>query len=424
MMQTRYRRMLSLGVLAYGALLVYGTLFPWQGWQPPTASIWRLLFSRPERISFADMVTNILVYLPLGLLCAWRVAARHGASVALLAAVLVGGSLSLTLELIQAYLPHRVCSLFDLVLNIGGTFGGALLAVIISHDSRVGRRLWQARAALFVNGGAANLGLVVLGLWILAQLSPLVPSLDVGNLRNGVKLIWHTLTGARPLLIAQVAVYALSIAAISLLFHELLRLRTSRSFWTLGFVSTVLLLKVPIVSRQLSPEALCGLAIGAAILVLVRLLQLRHRGRLICLLVLAAVVVEARRVGVETGAATRAFNWVPFRGHLSNNLTGIIDILGNLWPYVALSYVAISRLRPGRVAVALAGGAAIFLLVACLEWFQQSLPGRYPDITDAVLAFCAWVAPWITYRRADFRAARRDRGSGSRDPHARRSRQR
>ena len=78
-----------------------------------------------------------------------------------------------------------------------------------------------------------------------------------------------------------------------------------------------------------------------------------------------------------------------------NNITGLIDILGDLWPFVTLSYLA--RLAAGkrRPMLILAGTVTIFPLVFALEWYQQYLPGRSPDITDAIIATIAWLLPWF-----------------------------
>jgi len=45
--------------------------------------------------------------------------------------------------------------------------------------------------------------------------------------------------------------------------------------------------------------------------------------------------------------------------------------------------------------VMLAGGLAIALLAFALEWMQQSIPGRFADITDVLLAWLGWTLPWL-----------------------------
>jgi hypothetical protein len=43
----------------------------------------------------------------------------------------------------------------------------------------------------------------------------------------------------------------------------------------------------------------------------------------------------------------------------------------------------------------LGGGLAIAALTFALEWMQQSIPGRFADITDVLLAAAGWTLPWL-----------------------------
>ena len=108
-------------------------------------------------------------------------------------------------------------------------------------------------------------------------------------------------------------------------------------------------------------------------------------------------MVLASSLYVPSGAIAgnpSTFNWIPFRSHLSNNITGLIDILGNLWPFVALNYLAWAAKFRSQGILIVTGALAIFLLMFGLEWYQQYQPGRSPDITDAIIAMLAWIAPW------------------------------
>jgi glycopeptide antibiotics resistance protein len=86
-------------------------------------------FSRPNMM---DVTINILGFVPFGFfLIAWLVKVRNipfprafGIS------ILLGFSISLMIELTQAYLPMRDSSLLDLINNTLGTVVGALLLKI------------------------------------------------------------------------------------------------------------------------------------------------------------------------------------------------------------------------------------------------------------------------------------------------------
>ena len=88
------------------------------------------------------------------------------------------------------------------------------------------------------------------------------------------------------------------------------------------------------------------------------------------------------------------FNWIPFRMHITHTLIGLGDILTGLWPFVSLCYIAMRTMRNRSNWVGIVGGFIVFLVLFTLEWRQQYVPGRYADITDAILAWLAWVTAW------------------------------
>ena len=93
--------------------------------------------SGPSRLR--DMAVNILGFVLLGFVYAWwfshgrfRTRARS-----YLWAVLLGGLVSLAIEVIQAFIPARDSSLLDFVCNIFGTILGVLVFHLIRHSALV-----------------------------------------------------------------------------------------------------------------------------------------------------------------------------------------------------------------------------------------------------------------------------------------------
>ena len=383
--------------LAYVLLLIYGTLFPLNEWLTPSASPWSLMWQRGlQNSSKADMLTNLLVYMPLGLLLMRILAVRRCSWCTLLLVTLASALLSLTLEYLQAHLPGRVPSVVDVVLNTCGGFAGALITLGMRADSAVGEKLHSIRYRYVHPGSLANLGLLTLCLWTLSQLSPLVPSIDLGNIRHGLKPLWHTLHNPASLEWIRVLEYALSIGAVGVISSTLLRLRYRAVQIFISFVGLVLLLKIPVVGRQLSLEAVLGLVVGLIFTALLYDRVLRPRLVAAVCAILGMLLAAGLHVSAN-GVATdlTAFNWIPFRSHITNNITGLIDILGGLWPFVALSYVAQLATATRRLKLILTGAVVIFPMMFTLEWYQQYLPGRSPDITDAIVATIAWILPWF-----------------------------
>ena len=79
-------------------------------------------------------------------------------------------------------------------------------------------------------------------------------------------------------------------------------------------------------------------------------------------------------------------------------MTGIEDVLDTVWPFLAFGFLVI-RAQPSRPErVAAVGIGVVFLSVVLLEWLQTFVPGRSPDVTDAIIASAAWTIPWVHLR--------------------------
>lgn len=370
---------------AYVALILYGSLFPFSGWHSGVDT-WAFLepgiAHRP--LSLPDLVVNALIYIPIGVLIRLAMARRSLAAAAIAATVL-GGLLSLTVETAQAHLPQRVPALSDLLLNTAGALAGALLAGLLAPDGRLAGRFGAWRQQHLQPGPEANIALLATGLWALAQLAPFVPSLDIGLLRSGLKPLAQVLDDPSRFEPVRALTYALEIAALALLIRDARQRPASvtRALW--AFFFAVLIGKAFVVSRQVSAEALIGALAGLTLaLGSPRALKPRRPALAALMLALALTVGE---LAPEPGPL-RVLNTVPFLAHMSNPMQGLSVLLDSAWPYLALAlalYRCSSRSRiASGVIVAGCGGLAF-----ALEWLQQYVPGRTPDLTTAVIALTA-----------------------------------
>jgi hypothetical protein len=123
----------------------------------------------PKYWTAFDVVTNFVGYVPLGFLLALAVARTGQGRGAWWAGFLVPTMLSLLLEGAQSYLPQRVPSYVDWLLNSTGGAFGALLALLLLRWRVLGP--WtQFRASWLVPDTQG--GLLLLLLWPLAVLYP------------------------------------------------------------------------------------------------------------------------------------------------------------------------------------------------------------------------------------------------------------
>lgn len=382
--------------LGYSLLIVYGTLFPLVGWQWPAQGVWdALLLDWPARLSKSDVIINLLAYMPFGLFWARALAGKGSGLRRLSQVVVMGALLSLAMEWGQAFLPNRVSSLADWVLNVSGTLIGALLIKVLPVGEGSLPQVRKLRQTWCEPGRMADLGLIALGLWILAQLTPLVPSFDLRNLKDGLKPLWHTLQAPATFQSADAAVYALYTLALGAVLMPVLRHRRHAPWVLLGLTALILLGKVPVVSRQLSLEALLGSGGGWLAFVALRPLGERFLAVAGMLSLVVGFVLSGLQPVPGAAADLRPMNWIPFRGHMTN-IVGLAAIFATLWPFWSLAYLArfVARERYGKGLI-LGAGLAVVVLVLLVERAQRFIPGRTPDVTDVLLAALGWVLPWM-----------------------------
>src|SRR5512146_2214047 len=86
--------------LAYIALLIYASLFPFSGWTAPAKPFGFLAPAWPHHWQRVDILINVLAYVPLGLLLArW-----WGKPSPIVLATLAGAALSFGVESLQQFL--------------------------------------------------------------------------------------------------------------------------------------------------------------------------------------------------------------------------------------------------------------------------------------------------------------------------------
>jgi VanZ family protein len=169
--------------------VIYASLHPFSGWRwPPELGLWQAM-QLPQATRYAsrfDIVSNLLGYLPLGLLLA-TAQLREGAPLwrAVVWAVAAASGLSFAMEVTQHALPTRVPSQLDWLLNSAGALMGALLAALAQRAG--GWRRWeQWRRRWFLRG--PGVGLALLLLWPLGQLFPPALPFGLGQVLARVRL--------------------------------------------------------------------------------------------------------------------------------------------------------------------------------------------------------------------------------------------
>jgi VanZ family protein len=165
----------------YAAVILYASLFPFEGWRWPAGQGLAALATLPWppwRDPF-DVGANVGAYVPLGLLVAMAQADRARSVWAIGALTLIlAGALSYGAEVLQNFLPNRHPSLKDWAMNVLGSAVGLMMALLLSRlGAGAGWRHLRRRWFLPHSGGA----LALLALWPLSLLPPSPLPLALGQ---------------------------------------------------------------------------------------------------------------------------------------------------------------------------------------------------------------------------------------------------
>ena len=332
--------------LAWLGLLIYASLHPFSGWRDSGISPFAFLTgSWPRYWTLFDLVTNALAYLPLGFLLTLALFRLPGRFSAIFLAVLLASGLSFAMESIQTWLPSRVPSNVDLASNSLGALIGAVLAQGIGPRFFPRLALWQDR--LVAPLPHAELGLTLLGLWLLIPLSPEILLFGAGDLRQMLDLPGALPFSADNFTRAETAVVTCNTIAIGLLVRLLatnvrIAYPLVAAFLVLGLWVRTMAAGVLVSPAQSlawwTPGVEMGLLIGSIILLLALLLPASLRLALATVALMGGtVLVNITPPNPYSLAALAAWQ----QGHFLN-FNGLTRLVSILWPFLALPFFILS----------------------------------------------------------------------------------
>jgi VanZ family protein len=161
--------------ILYGVMIVYASLEPFSGWMAPLPGTPFFLFAPwPARFTRYDIAINVVAYVPFGFFVAMT--GRHTRAATRFAiATAMAALLSATMETTQMFLPSRDASTIDLVSNTAGGALGGLAALVLNGTPGLRARIGQWRRRVFLGGRSGDLGLALLGIWLMAEVNPGIP---------------------------------------------------------------------------------------------------------------------------------------------------------------------------------------------------------------------------------------------------------
>ncbi|MDH4310230.1 MAG: VanZ family protein [Gammaproteobacteria bacterium] len=176
-------------------LIVYVSLYPFRFIPDGPALVDALRSLSWARAGRGDMFNNVLLYVPFGFCVALLIEPRWGRFTGIVAGTLLGATLSLGLELLQASVAIRVPSLRDLSLNATGSLLGAILGTVFHA---LGSRVSPQGIS---RGRSAFVAMSILVLWLIERLWPLLPDPGLRQLKRAVRPLltphvdWMSLAG-------------------------------------------------------------------------------------------------------------------------------------------------------------------------------------------------------------------------------------
>ncbi len=352
----------------YAALIVYASLYPFDNWRDQGLAPWSFLAAPITRYwSSFDVLANLWGYAPLGFwltLAALRTGHRRWP---IRMSVLAGMTLSLALESLQSYLPARVPSSLDWLLNTVGVAVGATLAATLERRGWLDR--WgRFRERWFVP--QAHGALALLMLWPLALLFPAAVPLGLGQvmerlenalgeaLRHTPFLEWLPLRPVelQPLVPGvELLCVMLGLLVPCLLGFSLIRRRVLRVKFVVLLVAVAVLLSALSATLSYGPRnawtwldlpSMLGLGLGAVVALL--MVPLSHRACLALLLLVGVVHLSVlNQAPASAYFAQTLQTWEQGR---FIRFHGLAQWLGWLWPFTVLldALIRLSQPAPSK----------------------------------------------------------------------------
>ncbi|MDC8758154.1 VanZ family protein [Janthinobacterium fluminis] len=354
---------------AYLFLIVYASWFPFAGWHNSGLSPLTFLehLDMPRYWTKFDVGINILGYIPFGALLVYSLYPRVRGVLAVLLASACGLLVSGLMEAVQSYLPSRVPSNLDLFTNAAGCCAGALLGALSARKLLDHSHLYRLRQRWFAQHGSQ--GLVLLGLWPLAQIYPqgylfglgqLLPILSEwlsSLLDSDIDLAAHlrpeTMLTVEQYWLSETIITACGMTGAVLALLCMLRRSAPKAALALGLIAAAVLVKTLASALLFAPEnAFVWVTPGA------------QGGFVIALIMLGGLVfapaVAQRRVAAATLLLSLVIvNTTPlnpyFMATLQSwvqgkflNFNGAAQFLSLLWPFFALWFLCLPSHKLNR----------------------------------------------------------------------------
>ncbi len=347
------------------ALITYGSLWPFD--YAPHAASWAdvryILFDWPAHLSVISSVSNVILFVPLGVLIP-ALSKRFAGRVALFWASVL---FAWILQYFQFWFPIRTPDVSAAVFNVLGLGVGLALhssaTAVLKRLQPVARdfpEFWQVPTAL-------------MACWILYRWFPLMPSPDVQNVKNALKPLFRA-----PHFDAVAFLHDLVAWLVFLRLSRYSALAKLHRHWLAWACVAVVLAEPGFEGKLLSWANVAGVLAAVAVM------PVFYRGKasLAVLLGLQFLSLCLSELHPFEFTAHAKFLWLPFSGMMEGSVVVNLDaLIEKTYVYGSLLFLLDYYGVRWKTAA-----TAVGVLLLGLEWLQQYIPGKTPESTDAVLA--------------------------------------
>jgi VanZ family protein len=333
--------------VAYLVVIAYTSLQPFGGWWIPPEEIRGFLWAPwPRYITLEDVVLNIAAYVPLGFLLARAFAAKVEMRRAVFVAAGLALLTSVAMECVQMFMPARVASNIDVLTNGLGGLLGALASPFFAPTRGLGIRLAKLREKWFAYGLAADVGIVLVSIWLVTQLHPNAQLFGTGDLRDTFNLPALGIHTPALLVATEAMVAGFNLIGVGLVLYALTRPTVPRGFAVsvvLGVGLAGKTLAAFAFARGAAPFAWAtpGVLIGVLVsaVALFGLSRASRRTQWIVAGVSFAAAVAVINLAPENPYQTIPPQLLAGPTHMLS-FSSIVRALSELWPFLAMIYTA------------------------------------------------------------------------------------
>lgn len=367
------------------ALIIYGSLYPFD-FKPTTSwTIARLLGTWDDKVGRADLVSNVGLLVPYGYVALIEVLGHRRRIARFVLWGAVGVVIMVGVQVIQFWLPARTPSLSDVVWNLlGYVIGAGIAAVPWLRLSPAHGRIRTVQTIPFL----------LLACWLAYRLFPYVPSLDFGHLKDGLKGLYYLreLTVAK--IMGNAAEWAVACWLIARAFAH-----GPAAVYGAALIAATLGAEIVIMDNGISAGDVAGAAAGLVLWLLVA--RMPAGGAAVLAAALMIAFAYNGLVPFTLRASRAAFDFLPFHGYFRGSVwRGLVVMFERFYVYGSLVWLARASGLSWRAAIAGIAAFALGLEVAQI-WFT----GHVPELSDPVVVLITGLILWQMAAMGSARAA-------------------